>query len=397
MVNLEFPHEVNVPLDVKKSLQDLFDDKKYGFLRILTDKFPWEELSSYHALLKNYDQVAIIGIGGSSQGSKSIINALEPGLIDQKFVYFDRIDEDYLARQISRVKNKDKTAWFVNSKSGSTTETLFILNSLLEKTEGLLFKNKKNVFVVTENEDSVLGEWAERENLEVIRANGDIEGRFSVFSSYGLMPITFLYQDFALLKKQMTKFSENFQVVEQLSAFYLDSFRQQKWISNIWLYTERLREFGFWLEQIWAESLGKYKDESHRVSTPFCCLGTNDQHSLLQQMEEGFPDKSQLFIQIEPMHKMSYNTNWISERASYLNSYQLDSIMNKYCKATYESLQGNPRALLTLKGLSLESVLALHMVFALTIGTIGKNLDVEIYGQPGVEKSKQLFRHLLKE
>ena len=147
MVNLEFPHEVNVPLDVKKSLQDLFDDKKYGFLRILTDKFPWEELSSYHALLKNYDQVAIIGIGGSSQGSKSIINALEPGLIDQKFVYFDRIDEDYLARQISRVKNKDKTAWFVNSKSGSTTETLFILNSLLEKTEGLLFKNKKNVFL----------------------------------------------------------------------------------------------------------------------------------------------------------------------------------------------------------------------------------------------------------
>ena len=395
MITLELPQKTFVPEKIKTALQDLLKDPKYGFLNVLSENYPWEEFNSYVSALEDFEQIAIMGIGGSSQGTKSFVHALNPEFIDKKFVYFDRIDESYLDRQLAKIQDLEKTVWFVVSKSGSTTETLFTLNTLLNKTEGDLLEYRKNLFIVTENKDSVLGKWAQKLELEIIPAASDIEGRFSLFSFNGLIPLALVLNDFDMLKSGAKWMADNMNVVESLSAFYAESFSKERWISNVWLYTEKLKEFGFWLEQLWAESLGKYKDAGRRISTPFCCLGTNDQHSLLQQMEEGYPDKSQLFVQLKPTKNTNYDKNWLGEGTAYLDSYNLDEIMNKYCRATYESLDEHPRALLTLENCTEGPVFALHLLIALTIGTLGKYKGIEIYEQPGVEKSKQLFRDLL--
>ncbi|MCB9025389.1 MAG: hypothetical protein H6625_03655 [Bdellovibrionaceae bacterium] len=397
MIKLDIANKPNVDIKIKKALKTLLEDKKYGFLKVLNSEFKWAELNDFKTRLKTYDQVAVLGIGGSSQGAKSFLQYIDPGAVDTDVVFFDRIDESFISRQLSKIKSIKKTAWFVVSKSGSTTETLFTLNTILNKTEGQLLQNKENIFVVTEKMDSILGQWAAKHGLSVSPAASDIEGRFSLFSHTGMMPLANKINNFENIKMGTQWLEQNLSVVEELSQFYIDSFKQERWISNFWLYSERLKELGFWLEQLWAESLGKHNKMENRISTPFCCLGTNDQHSLLQQMEEGYPDKSQVFVQIKSTPELSrtYNKNWLGSGANYLESYQLDDLMKKYCLATYDSLDEHPRAMITLQDTSEAVIFAFHMVIALTIGTIGKALDIEIYGQPGVEKSKQLFREML--
>lgn len=399
MIKFETPQLLNKDVDksISSALQSLLEDSKYGFLRAFNGPFPWQNLNTFKEKLKPFQQVAILGIGGSSQGTKSFLQYIDPSAIDSDVIYFDRIDESFISRQFLKVNDVHKTAWFIVSRSGSTTETLFILNTVIHKTEGQLLSNMQNIFVITEKKDSLLGQWALEKGLFIIPAACDIEGRFSLFSESGLMPLVNNIEDFTSLQRGAQWLQQNLQMVERLAEFYTESFKEERWISNVWLYSERLRELGFWLEQLWAESLGKYKSADKRISTPFCCLGTNDQHSLLQLMEEGYPDKSQLFVQIEnaSVGTNTYDRNWLECRASYLEEYQLDDLMKKYCRATYESLEGHPRALITLEDTSAATIFAFHLLIALTIGTLGKYKNIEIYGQPGVEKSKKLFREML--
>ncbi len=405
MIHLEIPKEQKEKLtpysgQVHRAYEELLANKKYGFLDVMREGFPWSKLADFKSCLNESQQVGIIGIGGSSQGQKSFLKYVSPDCLGREFVFFDRIDESYINGQMQKIESYSDTTWYIISKSGKSTETLFILNTLLEKTEGRLLANKKRVFALTEAKGSVVKNWADQEGVQILDYPQGIEGRFSLFSFMGLYPMASHLKGVEKGDNPFASAAEwikqNQNLVLELSQFYLQSFQDKKWISMFWLYSERLKEFGFWLEQLWAESLGKFSDEAHRVSTPFCCYGTNDQHSLLQQMEEGYPDKSHVFLQIKkPNLDSRYQKNWISEEASYLNEYDLDHVMKLYCQSTYESLQGQPRALMTLRDSSEEVAFALHLLMALVVGTVGRAMGIEIYGQPGVEKSKKLFRELL--
>ncbi len=395
MINLELHAEIAVSEGIKDSCSQFLSNDKYGFLNILKNDYSWEKLHSFKGEASDYKNIAIIGIGGSSQGAKSFLKYIDPESVDKSVLFFDRIDESYISNQLSKIPDLNSTAWFVISKSGRSTETLFILNTVLSKTEGAILNSGK-LIVISESNESALSHWAQSNEVSVLPYPSGIEGRFSLFSLAGLLPLSTKIIDFEELKSAAEWVTQNTDVIERLTAFYLDSFQQGKWVSTFWLYSERLKEFGYWLEQLWAESLGKHSDEKRRVSTPFCCMGTNDQHSLLQQMEAGFADKSHLFLQIKKVNKNTkYNKNWVGDEASFLNEYDLDEVMNKYCESTYKSLNNHPSGILTLEDGSAKVAFQLHLIMALTIGSIGQHLGIEIYGQPGVEKSKSIFRELL--
>ena len=366
------------------------------FLKILNNKESFlKENSQIPEILPGH-QVAIIGIGGSSQGARSLLCAIDPGAVDRgDYLFFDRIDESFLERQVKLIRDIKNVTWFINSKSGSTTETLIILNTVLEKTDGGFLETPGSIYVSTENKSSVLFNWAKEHHCKLISTPDDIEGRFSLLSEEGVFPLSpkVKWSDLNLATQWV---NNNLNLVEQLSSFYLESYRQQKWISVFWLYSERFKEFGFWLEQLWAESLGKFSDSERRASTPLCCMGTNDQHSLLQQMNEGFADKSYTFLQVGKSNtENSYNQNYINKELDYLSNYNLSHLLRTYCKSTYESLENGPKLMITLANTEAQTFYALHVVMALVIGTIGKSLNIEIYGQPGVEKSKAIFKELL--
>src|SRR5690606_26695517 len=88
--------------------------------------------------------------------------------------------------------------------------------------------------------------------------------------------------------------------LEKFCNQMLVSFENNEWVTIFWSYSESLKTFGQWFQQLWAESLAKKitleSKSAPRVSTPLMLLGSNDQHSMLQQVMEGERDKFVIFL-----------------------------------------------------------------------------------------------------
>jgi glucose-6-phosphate isomerase len=57
----------------------------------------------------------------------------------------------------------------------------------------------------------------------------------------------------------------------------LESFLREEWVTMLWSYSDGLRDFGGWWQQLWAESLAKkvnrHGGPAPRVSTPIAAVG----------------------------------------------------------------------------------------------------------------------------
>src|SRR5690606_35143396 len=100
-------------------------------------------------------------------------------------------------------------------------------------------------------------------------------------SPVGTLPAAFAGCDLEKLRQGALWALTQRQMVCELAAHTLASFDRQEWITLFWAYSERLKFFAAWLQQLWAESLGKRVDlqgqPAPRVSSPFFCVGASDQ------------------------------------------------------------------------------------------------------------------------
>ena len=135
------------------------------------DSFSKKKISN----LKKYSEISLIGMGGSSLGSRSIYSFLNEK-IKKKFTFFDNLS---LINNKNKIK-KNKRLNIIVSKSGNTLETITNLNIYIKKTH-------KNIFI-TENKDNYLISLAKKLKSEVVFHNNYIGGRFSVLSEVGMLP-----------------------------------------------------------------------------------------------------------------------------------------------------------------------------------------------------------------
>src|SRR5690606_25585132 len=96
------------------------------------------------------------------------------------------------AREFADDIESATTHWVLVSKSGSTIETLTTAGVLLD-----IIKNPRDRFtVVTEPKPNALRNWAEAHSVSCLEIPVDVGGRFSVFSSAGLLPLAFADRNF---------------------------------------------------------------------------------------------------------------------------------------------------------------------------------------------------------
>ena len=124
--------------------------------------------------LKKHSRVNIIGIGGSSLGSKSIYSFLKKK-IKKNFQFQDNLETS----KLNHLKKKDVLNLII-SKSGNTLETISNSNVLIKE-------SKKNIFI-TEKRKSFLRTLADKMKSEIINHNNFIGGRYSVLSEVGMLP-----------------------------------------------------------------------------------------------------------------------------------------------------------------------------------------------------------------
>ncbi|MBT4572969.1 MAG: glucose-6-phosphate isomerase, partial [Campylobacteraceae bacterium] len=190
-----------------KSNEDIFESLKDEKEDIGYYNLPYQDTSEIKEYAKTITQkhIVVIGIGGSSLGTRAIYEFLLTSNSYDKDLYFlettDPLDINYNLKSI----DLNDTHFVVISKSGTTIETI----SIFKYIASLVNINSSNCTIVSE-EQSKLTSYATKHNIKTFILDENIGGRFSVFSVVGLVPLAMVGIDIDNLLNGCQKVNESF-------------------------------------------------------------------------------------------------------------------------------------------------------------------------------------------
>lgn len=395
---------------IKKHITDflshLLSQKKIGFVDMpLLQQGLSASRDLALSLEGQYDTYCILGIGGSSLGSQAVIEALAPEHLEQKrVIYFDNVDAKSFFRKIRMIPNLQRTLWILISKSGGTVETLAqadYLSEYLSDNHQIALHQK--AVVITESKTNPLFDWAQKYNVPQLEVPLTVGGRFSVLTPVGLFIFCLLKMDVEGLLKGATNALSEKNLVSELGAQFAMSFLRGETTTYFFSYCDDLKFWGLWLQQLWAESLGKKVDLQGQpappMSLPYACRGAMDQHSVLQQIAEGTQKKMVCFLRVNEAENFGPTLkNHFLIRDVDLRGKNLGQLLSAEATAIQQSLNESGIQTVTLQTntLSAESMGFLLMTFQLVVATLGQSHNIDPFNQPGVERGKVLTRQILK-
>ncbi len=326
----------------------------------------------------------IIGLGGSSSGAKAISH-----YISDNIIYFDNLDYSYIDQFLK--KNSVKNCiFFLISKSGDTFETLAITNLIISYAIKIGYHDiYKSIIAVTENKNSLLKKFIDRNNIKFIEHNSRIGGRFSILSETGLLPFLDLkikVEDSSEKYLNLLNDTENNSSPIKNAAIIFTCI--EKYNLNIYcnlLYNYKLKHFSYWFHQLHAETLGKNK----KGLTPITSICPKDHHSMMQLYLDGPKDK--FFNIFSPQDEVFFDrfgklgfSNIEKYSPQELLVEQFKSVVNVFnvkdipCRIINISDHKNP-----------QNILELFSYFLLETLVLAQMSKVNPYDQPSVELIKK--------
>lgn len=387
-----------------KAFEAHFDEvvsENPGFLRILKDS-DLLKTSKNRALevKKQFDRLIVLGVGGSSLGAKAIVQAFD---CKDKVSFFENLDSYSFDREMSKISDLKKVHWVAISKSGGTLETLTQLQFVHEFYEKKNLDLKKQITVITEKKSNPLFDWANKNQIPVLEVPLDVGGRFSVLTPVGMFPAAFAGLDVDGFLAGANEVLKNKNSLVEFCSQIVESFKQEEWITVMWIYSESLKTFGLWYQQLWAESLAKKVTldgkAAPRVSTPMIMVGSNDQHSMLQQVMEGARDKFFIFMRSDREESSGQKlSNLIFPGFEFLKNESMGKLFKAQAAGTQEALRKESIHSLTIQLAKFDEqeLGALFGYFEMITAMLGKYNNINTYDQPGVELSKKLTLSQLK-
>ncbi|NPA57726.1 MAG: glucose-6-phosphate isomerase [Aquificae bacterium] len=373
-------------------------------------KLPYQDTSQVKEtanwIRENFENFAVIGIGGSSLGAKMLFNSLTEFNHNKKnrprFYLFENVDPERFRATLEEI-DVEKTCFNVITKSGSTVETIanfsIIMQMLKEK---LGDRYRENLVFTTDPEKGFLRKFGQEEGIKMLDIPPQIGGRFSVLSPVGLLPASVIGIDIDQLLSGAKKMDLICSIEEHVEhnpaylialAHYITNMRRGKTISVMMPYTEKLSSFVDWYRQLWAESLGK----DGLGQTPVKAIGTVDQHSQLQLYREGIRDKIITFIQVENFPVDFRIPEELPDEISYLSGHTLGEILNKELLGTKAALIKSkvPNITITLDRIDPYNMGMLIYMYELATGFSGYLYKINPFDQPAVEEGKKFTYALL--
>ena len=345
--------------------------------------------------------VVWVGIGGSGLGPKVIQELLE-GPDTVEFILLDTLDPAML-KMYSDLIDWKKALVVVASKSGGTLEPMsvfFHCFSLLKKARG--DKAKDYVVALTDPHGGKLRSYCIENGIRMLHIPTAVGGRYSVFSPIGLLPVALLNGDVDAFVHGAKTIDTACQEVEleknpasllACAQFILDTKRGYP-VRIIMPYSQRLESIARWNQQLVAESLGKNELNN---PIPLAAIGTQDQHSLLQQWMQGPRKGWHLFIREENMEEVIVPTDTLEETFEYIGGKTFGELLNACYEGTSQALTNvnRPHATISLERLDEEHLGQLFFLLMVEVVFLGKLYRIAPYGQPGVEMGKTITKEVL--
>lgn len=413
----EFTGFKNKAFKALKRIKEERAQGKLAFMDLPCESTEEIENTASKVLQNGFESLVVLGIGGSSLGTRALKEALiHPhwNLLSGKKrsghprVFVVENVDPYSFFSVLEVIDIKKTLFNVVSKSGKTLETVsqfLIVKELLKKAVGNSWK--RHFVITTDPSSGPLRKLAEEENIASLPVPPGVGGRFSVLSPVGLFPAVVMGIDIKRLlngAKGIDAYCSSESIEENialaLSAFYFLTYRKGRDITVLMPYSDRLIGFGLWWRQLWAESLGKRKNRHEcEGATPVVAVGATDQHSQLQLYLDGPDNKTVTFIEVEDYEREIEIPNTLEyEEFSYLGGNKLDELIRAELLATRTVLtkSGRPNITLSISRISPETIGALMFLYEVVTVIMGYLLEINPFDQPAVEEGKKITRKILE-
>jgi glucose-6-phosphate isomerase len=385
-----------------KSNNEIFDKIKseYDANEVGYYQLPYQDTSEIKAYASTITKksIVVVGIGGSSLGSRAIYEFLLPSNnYNKDLLFLETIDPLKVNHLLKSIDLFD-THFVIISKSGSTIEPI----SLFEYLDSLITIDNSNCTIISEAK-SKLTQFANDNNIKAFDLGENIGGRFSVFSVVGLVPLAMVGVDIDNLLNGCKRVSESF---FEKTDYYKPIVRKARFlvenknkfnINVIFSYSSLLESFNKWYVQLWAESLGKVNINGTRQAlTPIGLIGPIDQHSFLQLIMDGVRDKTVTFIKIDNLGDNSIIPRKTPDKfdslgLQYAEGYSFNELLNMQADATILSVQEQvdiPCDVVSIRTVDEYNIAKIMFSYQLLVSCIGQFLQINTYNQPGVEYGK---------
>lgn len=395
-------------------------DNEYAFLSLSADQALHSMIEDVVHTKKKFkpDILVVIGIGGSNLGAYAIHEALHGSLYNEteptvRVHWADTVDSEY-TRDIEQVCKKVLThggtvMLAIISKSGMTTETLANAQVFLKLLADFKKPLCEHVVVITDH-DSPLWRAAQRDNIVCLAIPQLVGGRFSVFSSVGLFPLSMLGVDIKALlagAESMkatccdTDITKNPAALS--AAIVYDRYHAGCVIYDTFLFSCALKGVGAWYRQLLAESIGKMHDRHGKLVrvgiTPTVSLGTTDLHSVGQLYAAGPFNRVTTFVTVPPRADVVVPSQGpFGELASYLSKTSFSIIMDAFHHSVMHVYRKDSRPFMSIE-LSERSAYALGQFMQLKMVEIvylAHLFAINPFDQPQVELYKAETRRMLE-
>jgi len=417
-LNLEFEFNRYAP-QISKIITDLntSKDKPGQWLQWMNLGYQEETVwyvKEFAAMVEGrFDNILVLGIGGSALGGIAITEALlKPywNLLSPsdrsnlpRIFFLDNIDPDQINAMFNMLDLK-RTLVNVITKSGSTAETMSQFMIIKDKLQQALGDDyRKNIVATTDKSTGILRQIANEEGYKTFVVPDDVGGRFSVFSAVGLVPFVLVGIDIDDLMhgvKDMDLALKNTDIHKNIAAqnaliHYLMDTEKNKNLSVMMPYSSRLKYVSDWYVQLWAESLGKEEDKNGKKvnvgPTPIKALGATDQHSQIQLYNEGPNDKVINFIRVNEFDINLQIPNIFEYTGiGYLGGKTVNELINAEADSTAVALcdYERPNLTITIPKIDAYNIAQLFYMLEVQTAIAGELYNIDTFNQPGVEQAK---------
>ncbi len=355
----------------------------------------------------SFDDVIILGTGGSSLGGRSL-NTLSdagwgPSPGTPRLHFMDNVDP-HSFEAIFRALEPTRTGLLVISKSGGTAETISQALACFAWLQSVGAELSRHVTAIAEAADNPLRRLATRHGIATLDHDPGVGGRYAVLSLVGLLPALIAGLDAVAVREGAAAVldatlaaTDPSESAPAIGAAVNVALAESRDVAGTVLmpYSDRLAPFAAWFRQLWAESLGK----DGKGTTPINAIGTVDQHSQLQLYLAG-PNDKMLTIVMTDASGAPVDTAIASDPAlEFLTGRSLGDLLDACQRGTADSLAaaGRPVRVIMLDSVDERAMGALLMHFMLETIIAAHLFGVDPFDQPAVEDGKQRAHRYLDE
>ena len=345
--------------------------------------------------------IVVVGIGGSSLGTRAIYEFLKGRYgFEKKLFFLETTDPMNIKSTLASIELKD-ALFLVISKSGTTVETMSILKYI-----STLIKLDRDNTALISGAETALAEFATKHQMKLFVLPDNVGGRFSVFSVVGLVPLAMLGVDIDNMLNGAKKVYESFfdqgssyDMLMEKARFIVEN-KSRFNINVLFSYSSALEGFNKWYIQLWAESLGKINLNGTRQGlTPVGLLGPVDQHSFLQLIMEGVRDKTVTFVKVADFEEqIIVPTHSMIDTLGEIEGISFSRLIDMQADATIQAIAEEkdiPYDVITIDKVDEYNIAELMYSYELLVSIIGAFLQIDTYNQPGVEHGKIILKQML--